>query len=435
MSTTSGCPACCTATSSAAPTATPGSRASTSSKAKALPGVHAVLTADDLKPLNLHYMPTLAGDVQAVLADEKVLFAEPGGRLRHRRRPLHRGRRGRAGRGRVRGAAAAGRPVQGDAAGRADAARGHQGQDRRRPRRRAGTPTTSSPGRSATRRRPTTVFAAAEVTVKELISYQRVHPCPLETCACVASMDKIKGELTIWGTFQAPHVVRTVVSLLSGIPEHKMHVIAPDIGGGFGNKVGVYPGYVCAIVGSIVLGLPVKWVEDRMENLSATAFARDYHMTGRARGHQGRPDHRPALPRAGRPRRVRRLRRSDQVPGRLLPHLHRLLRHPGRARRGRRRLHQQGAGRRRLSLLVPGDRGELHDRADRRRAGAQARHGPGRAAAEELHPPRAVPLHVRARLGIRQRRLPPGPAEGAGRGRLRRRCARSRPTKRAKRAS
>ena len=93
-------------------------------------------------------------------------------------------------------------------------------------------------------------------------------------------MDKVKGELTVWGTFQAPHVVRTVASLLSGIPEAKIHIIAPDIGGGFGNKVGVYPGYVCAIVASIVLGVPVKWVEDRIENLSATAFARDYHMTG-----------------------------------------------------------------------------------------------------------------------------------------------------------
>ena len=153
-------------------------------------------------------------------------------------------------------------------------------------------------------------FAQAEVTVKELISYQRVHPCPLETCACVGDFDKIKGEITIYGTFQAPHVVRTVVSLLSGIAEAKVHVIAPDIGGGFGNKVGVYPGYVCAIVGSIVLGRPVKWVEDRMENLSATAFARDYHMTARAGGDQGRADHRPALPRARRPRRLRRLRRS-----------------------------------------------------------------------------------------------------------------------------
>ncbi|HYM04156.1 MAG TPA: aerobic carbon-monoxide dehydrogenase large subunit, partial [Stellaceae bacterium] len=121
---------------------------------------------------------------------------------------------------------------------------------------------------------------SAEIVVKELISYQRVHPCPLETCGCVASMDKVNGHLTVWGTFQAPHAVRTVASLISGIPEHKIRIISPDIGGGFGNKVGVYPGYICSIVGSIVLGVPVKWIEDRMENLSATAFARDYHMTG-----------------------------------------------------------------------------------------------------------------------------------------------------------
>ena len=108
---------------------------------------------------------------------------------------------------------------------------------------------------------------AAPVT-KELISYQRTHPCPLETCACVASMDKVKGELTLWGTFQAPHAIRTVASLISGIPEHKVRVISPDIGGGFGNKVGVYPGYICSVVASIVTGVPVKWVEDRMENLS-----------------------------------------------------------------------------------------------------------------------------------------------------------------------
>ena len=74
-------------------------------------------------------------------------------------------------------------------------------------------------------------------------------------------------------------MVRTVAAILSGIPEHKIHVISPDIGGGFGNKVGVYPGYVCSVVASIVTGRPVKWVEDRIENLSATSFARDYHMT------------------------------------------------------------------------------------------------------------------------------------------------------------
>jgi Aerobic-type carbon monoxide dehydrogenase, large subunit CoxL/CutL homologs len=71
------------------------------------------------------------------------------------------------------------------------------------------------------------------VTIKEMISYHRTHPSPLETCQCVCSFDKIKGELTIWGTFQAPHVIRTVVALIAKIPEHKIHVISPDIGGGF----------------------------------------------------------------------------------------------------------------------------------------------------------------------------------------------------------
>jgi len=123
-------------------------------------------------------------------------------------------------------------------------------------------------------------FANAPVKVAERIFYPRVHPCPLETCGCVASFDPVRGELTTYMTSQAPHVVRTVVSLLSGLPESKIRIVSPDIGGGFGNKVGVYPGYVCAIVASIVLGKPVKWIEDRIENISSTAFARDYHMDG-----------------------------------------------------------------------------------------------------------------------------------------------------------
>ena len=166
--------------------------------------------------------------------------------------------------------------------------------------------------------------------VEELITYPRSHPCPIETCGCVASMDKINGKLTLWGTFQAPHAVRTVASLITNIAEHNIRIVSPDIGGGFGNKVGVYPGYICAAVASIVTGQPVKWVEDRIENLTATAFARDYHMTGKARRHQGRQDHWPLVPRDRRPRRLRRLRRPDQVPGRLLLDLHRLLRHSGR---------------------------------------------------------------------------------------------------------
>ena len=247
-------------------------------RATALPGVIAVLTAADLKPLSLHYMPTLAGDVQAVLAEDKVLFQNQE----------------------VAFVIAADRYVAADAVELIEVEY-------------EGLPVSVDPfkamasdapllredlkdkteGAHGARKHHNHIFTweigdkggtdaafdKAEVTIKELISYQRVHPCPLETCQCVASFDKIRGELTVWGTFQAPHVIRTVASLISKIPEHKIHVIAPDIGGGFGNKVGAYPGYICAIVASIVTGRPVKWVEDRIENLSTTAFARDYHMT------------------------------------------------------------------------------------------------------------------------------------------------------------
>ena len=248
------------------------------SKAKAVPGVLAVLTAADLKPLGLHYMPTLAGDVAAVLAEDKVLYQNQE----------------------VAFVIAEDRYVAADAADlveveyeqlpcivdpfksmvadapvlredikdRTDGAHGQ----RRHYNHIFTWEMGDKDGVNA-------AFSKADVTIKELISYQRVHPCPLETCQALASFDKIKGELTLWGTFKAPHVIRTVASLISKIPEHKIHVIAPDIGGGFGNKVGAYPGYICAIVASIVTGRPVKWVEDRIENLSTTAFARDYHMT------------------------------------------------------------------------------------------------------------------------------------------------------------
>lgn len=124
------------------------------------------------------------------------------------------------------------------------------------------------------------VFADADVVVRQDMVYPRVHPAPLETCGAVADYDEVTGKLTLYETTQAPHAHRTLYALVAGIPEHKIRVISPDVGGGFGGKVGIYPGYVCAIVGSIVTGRPVKWVEDRSENLMSTAFARDYHMTG-----------------------------------------------------------------------------------------------------------------------------------------------------------
>ena len=124
------------------------------------------------------------------------------------------------------------------------------------------------------------VFGDAEVVVSEDIVYPRVHPAPMETCGCVADYERVSGKLTLWSTTQAPHAHRTVYALVAGLPEHKIRIIAPDIGGGFGNKVPIYPGYVCAIVASLVIGKPVKWMEDRTENLVSTGFARDYVMRG-----------------------------------------------------------------------------------------------------------------------------------------------------------
>ncbi|SEA91774.1 aerobic carbon-monoxide dehydrogenase large subunit [Rubrimonas cliftonensis] len=248
--------------------------------ALAVPGVIAVLTAEDLAPLGLHWMPTLAGDRQMVLADGKVLYqgqevafvvaenryacadAIELVEVDYEALPV------------VTDPFKALEPdapvLREDLAGKTEGAHG--------PRRHHNHIFLWEQGdRAATE----AVIDGADVVAEERIHYHRTHPCPLETCGCVASMDKITGKLTLWGTFQAPHAVRTVASLISGIAEHNIRVISPDIGGGFGNKVGVYPGYVCSIVASIVTGRPVKWVEDRMDNLMTTAFARDYWMDGR----------------------------------------------------------------------------------------------------------------------------------------------------------
>ena len=124
------------------------------------------------------------------------------------------------------------------------------------------------------------VFAAAEVTIAQDMLYPRVHPAPLETCGAVAQFDRVTGKLTMWETTQAPHAHRTLYAMVTGLPEHKIRIISPDVGGGFGNKVPIYPGYLCAVVGSMITGQPVKWMEDRSENLMSTCFARDFHMHG-----------------------------------------------------------------------------------------------------------------------------------------------------------
>ncbi|HIM24040.1 MAG TPA: carbon monoxide dehydrogenase, partial [Rhodospirillales bacterium] len=244
-----------------------------------IPGVLAVLTADDLRPLNLHWMPTLAGDSQAVLADEKVHFQNQEIAFVI---------------GTDRYAVADGiEAVEVDYEELPVLVDPSKAMDKDAPILRDDIADKDEAGQGP-RKHPNHIFnwqagdadatdkafADADVTVSEHIVYPRVVPSPLETCCCVADMDPVTGKLTLHGTFQAPHVVRTIVSLISGIAEHNIRVISPDIGGGFGNKVGAYPGYVCSVVGSIVLKQPVKWVESRIDNLSTTAFARDYHMDG-----------------------------------------------------------------------------------------------------------------------------------------------------------
>ena len=248
-------------------------------KALAVPGVVAVLTADDLKPVKLHWMPTLGGDVQAVLADEKVCF-----QYQEVAMVLASDRYAAAD-----GVAA----VEVDYEELPVIVDPHKSMDKNAPiirediadKKEVGHGPRTHPNHIFTweagnKDAADAAFAKAAVTVKENILNPRVHPCPLETCGCVASFDKVMGQLTVYQTAQAPHLVRTVVAMLSGIPESKIRIIGGDIGGGFGNKVGVYPGYVVAIVASIVTGLPIKWIESRIENLSTTAFARDYHGVG-----------------------------------------------------------------------------------------------------------------------------------------------------------
>jgi aerobic carbon-monoxide dehydrogenase large subunit len=122
------------------------------------------------------------------------------------------------------------------------------------------------------------VFAESEVVIEQDLYIPRIHVASIETCGCVVSNDRVSGKLTIYMTSQAPHAHRTVFSLVSGIPETQIRIISPDIGGGFGGKVPVYPGYVIATVAALTTGKPIKWIEDRSENLQADSFARDYHV-------------------------------------------------------------------------------------------------------------------------------------------------------------
>ena len=242
------------------------------SKALAIPGVLAVITGKDLEAYNLHWMPTLMSDTQMVLPVDKVLYQAQE----------------------VAAVIATDRYIAADGAAAVDVEYEEL-------------PVVVDPFKALLPDAPVLrtdkpgktdnhifhwevgdaavtdkAFAEADVVVKQDIYIPRIHVASIETCGCVASFEKTEGKLTVWMTTQAPHAIRTVFALVAGhvgLSEEKIRIISPDIGGGFGGKVPVYPGYVIAVAATVLIGKPVKWIEDRMENLQADSFARDYHTT------------------------------------------------------------------------------------------------------------------------------------------------------------
>jgi aerobic carbon-monoxide dehydrogenase large subunit len=241
------------------------------SRALKVPGVLAVITGETLAQYKLHWMPTLMSDTQMVLPTEKVMYQAQE----------------------VAAVIATDRYTAADGVAAVDVdyeplpvvvdpfkalAPGAPVLRTDKPDKKDNHIFHWEAGdRAATER----VFKEAAVTVKQRIYIPRIHVASIETCGCVAAFDKTEGKLTVWMTTQAPHAIRTVFALVAGhvgLSEERIRIIAPDIGGGFGGKVPVYPGYVIAVAASVVTGKPIKWIEDRMENLQADSFARDYHM-------------------------------------------------------------------------------------------------------------------------------------------------------------
>ena len=240
-------------------------------RALKVPGVLAVITGETLAQYNLHWMPTLMSDTQMVLPTEKVMYQAQE----------------------VAGVIATDRYAAADGVDAVevdyeplpvvvDPFKALE----------PGAPVLRTDKKDkkdnhifhwevGNREATDQAFANAEVTVKQDIYLPRIHVASIETCGCVADFDRVSGKLTVYMTTQAPHAIRTVVALVAGhvgLSEEKIRIVSPDIGGGFGGKVPVYPGYVIAIAASVVVGKPIKWIEDRMENLQADSFARDYHM-------------------------------------------------------------------------------------------------------------------------------------------------------------
>jgi aerobic carbon-monoxide dehydrogenase large subunit len=118
------------------------------------------------------------------------------------------------------------------------------------------------------------VFSEAPVVVRERYLHPRIIPNAIEPRGIVVQPFTPQGEFTMWSATQIPHIVRTTMALTCGIPETKLRVVAPDVGGGFGSKLQVYGEEAICLVLARKLGVPVKWVEERSENYLATHHGR-----------------------------------------------------------------------------------------------------------------------------------------------------------------
>ena len=113
------------------------------------------------------------------------------------------------------------------------------------------------------------------IIVKTRLYNQRLAPASMETRGVVAEYRKAGKTLTVWSSSQIPHILRNVLSALVGLPQHQVRVIVPEVGGGFGSKLNIYPEEMIAAFASMKTGRAVKWIEDRSENLATTVHGRD----------------------------------------------------------------------------------------------------------------------------------------------------------------
>jgi Aerobic-type carbon monoxide dehydrogenase, large subunit CoxL/CutL homologs len=206
------------------------------SRAQAVTGVVAVVTGELMAQHNLAWMPTMSGDTQAVLATDKVRFQGQEVAAVIAEDPY------------VAKDAVELIDVDYDALGvvvspqQALASDAPVIRDEKEGQSDNHIYHWESGDAEATDR----AFAQADRVVSLDTFYPRSHPAPLETCGCIADVNSATGQTTIYMTSQAPHAIRTVFALVTGLPEENIRIVSPDLGGGFGNKVPVYPGYVVA---------------------------------------------------------------------------------------------------------------------------------------------------------------------------------------------